>query len=242
MDFDSFALEFFNEENAYNLFSDASFGFLPPFFETSPFSDNIIEDEASVPQTVMVKKPHKRSSRAKDCAAAKSRIDISKVMINPTEIGFQPLKIWENYEMSLKDILITHFRRRSSRLVKFPHKLFNALIITSIYPELYSTMGVMWISDTLIKVNKEALGVAFGVKRPKASFFNPQGAFRTHGFKEVPRDIVHTRFIAQEYLSDIDGSNVRVYEHAQRMFTRDMDLNNLDKCKWKKTVTRRRNA
>lgn len=163
-------------------------------------------------------------------------IDTKRVIINPVSIGLVPYEIWENRDYTFQEMLESHFRRRSSKFVKFAQKLFNALAITKAFPDLFDVVGVMWINDSLFKVDKNALGFILGIKKPNASFFNPHGAFKTHGFREIQKHVLEPKYgIPYESIKGKARTNIRVFEHKTKAFSRDMYANSVTKCKWKRS-------
>jgi hypothetical protein len=108
------------------------------------------------------------------------------------------------------------FRARSSRVVRFEHKLWNALALTKSDPKLYDFVGVIWLTRSVLKVNRDVFGGFINVTRPAAALYNAQGSFATHGFREVPlRDV---QGVTPEEVSDVDESVVRLFEHITPLF------------------------
>lgn len=162
--------------------------------------------------------------------------EFPRIIINPTRLSMVPHDIWNKEQVfMLKDLVERHFRRRSTNAVKFPHKLWNVLAITKEFPSLYPILGATWISNYLIKVNKDKLANTLGLKRPKESLFNPQGTFITHGFVNVTKlEIEANQTLTNlELIRDVDGSIVRIYKHGNNKFSQDMKTKNMNKCRWK---------
>lgn len=164
------------------------------------------------------------------------------VLINPVRLNFVPAELWVDQDYLLNDLIVQHFQKRSSGMVRFAHKLWNVLAITKYNPELYKYLGAQWISNSLIKVNKNALASTFGLKRPKASLFNPQGTFKTHGFIEISKEeILFREANIAEQIGDLDGIQVKVFEHSMNQFHQQMKTNLIVRCKWKKLPAKKKN-
>jgi hypothetical protein len=138
-------------------------------------------------------------------------------LINPVALGFVPAGHWLPGEVRLSVVTAEFFRARSSRVLRFEHKLWNALALTKSDPVLYAEVGVMWLTPTVLKVNRDVFGHFINVTRPAAALYNMQGSFATHGFHEVSlRDV--QEIAAPENLSDVDESIVRLFEHMTPLF------------------------
>lgn len=235
MDIDPFHLGFDDKGSSTGFFNgsfyemDLSFGGLLAVKNIKPLEPKPVRVVEHPPPVKRIIIPRKEEV----VRPIKKKKESDSIMINPVVVGFEPREIWMNQEIHLKDLLDNHFRKRSSKLVKFPHKLYNALMITAMYPNLYSTIGVMWLSNSMIKVNCDVLGQTFGVKRPKASFFNPQGTFNTHNFKVVGVDMINDKnMVPPELLSDVDGTKVKIFKHVKGVFRKNMDTSHLNMCRW----------
>jgi hypothetical protein len=110
------------------------------------------------------------------------------------------------------------FRARSSRRIRFEHKLWNALALTKSDPALYPLVGVIWLTAKVIKVNRDVFGHFINVTRPAAALCSMQGSFATHGFQEISlREMAGV--LSEEQISDIDESTVRLFVHTAALFT-----------------------
>jgi hypothetical protein len=138
-------------------------------------------------------------------------------VVNPVALGFVPAGHWLPGEVWLSDVTAEFIRARSSRLLRFEHKLWNALALTKSDPALYASVGVMWLTPTVLKVNREVFGHFINVTRPAAALYNMQGSFATHGFHEVRlRDV--QEIAHPDNLTDVDESIVRLFEHMTPLF------------------------
>ena len=144
------------------------------------------------------------------------------LVVQPYELKLVPVEEWKPGQMvTLASIINTHFRARSTRRLRFEHKLWNALCLTKKYPDLIDIIGIRWESKDIIKVDRDVFGSLLGLTRPTAALFNPQGSFQSHGFQEV-----NVKDTASE------GQNVRYFRHTSGAFDRDSTRDDLGWCKW----------
>lgn len=153
----------------------------------------------------------------------KDRMAIQKdeTFIHPIDYDFRPKEEWEDKKLSLSYIEENHFKVRSSRKLHFEHKLWNALMITKLRPELFPIIGVKWVTSEVIKIDKDIFGRLLGLTRPTAALFNPQGSLASHGFVEVDIDE-----------KDEPGKSVRYVRHKQGTFNSTSGPEELSNCKW----------
>jgi hypothetical protein len=136
--------------------------------------------------------------------------------IDPVDLGFVPSPRWRRGAVLLADVTNEFFRARSSKVLTFEQKLWNALALTNRDPLLYPTVGVKWVTERVLKVNRDVFGRFINVTRPAAALFNNQGSLLTHGFIEIARRDVHG--IEENDAEDIDESIVRLFRHAADVF------------------------
>ena len=109
-----------------------------------------------------------------------------ELRVNPKKLRLLPFEDWIGYDsVTFGEMIERHFRARSTKHLHFEHKLWNALVLTKVYPNLTSVIGVSWAGFGVIKVDKSAFGALLGLTKPTAALFNPQGSFRSHGFHEI---------------------------------------------------------
>jgi hypothetical protein len=84
-------------------------------------------------------------------------------------------------------------------------------------------VGVEWVNDVVIKVEKKIFARLLGIRLIDATFFNQQGMFPAYGFVEVsPADAVS--YLAETdcaCLDDVDDDEVRLIVHAPAVFVRN---------------------
>jgi len=133
--------------------------------------------------------------------------------ISPRRLGFVPHSEWGGGDCDVRSVISEHLGRRSTQRVRFEHKLWNALSLTRCLPHLFLFIGVMWINPFVIKVDREVFGRAMGLSRPNVSLFNPQGSFRTHGFREVSVCEALRCGVCPDQLWSVDEVKVRLFAH-----------------------------
>jgi hypothetical protein len=135
----------------------------------------------------------------------------------------------------LGSLVTEYFRARNSRRIRFEHKLWNALAITTFAPELYSSVGVKWESLTIFKVDKTVFGDLLSMTRPGSAFFSQRGSFRSHGFREVSVKDAMADCPYGNY-SDVDEVDVRLYRHEEGRFRSNSTYQDVDECSWERMV------
>lgn len=168
-----------------------------------------------------------------DPKQSQQMIPIAPFSINPKELNFYPTSRWETSpEVNLNLLISDYFRARSSKKLRFEHKLWNALQITKAYPDLVSIIGVIWVNEKVIKVYRDIFGRLLEITRATAALFNIQGSFSSHGFEQINDDQVDNAANLQELLEDVDNSKIRLYFHKAGLFTQLSTENQVNHCKW----------
>lgn len=154
--------------------------------------------------------------------------------INPIELNFLPKELWLTQKVALRSVFQTFFKARSTKNLRFEHKLWNALSLSKRYPELIPFLGVFWVSKNLIKVNRDIFGALINVSKPAAALFNNQGSFLTHGFLEITKEKALKKGIFPELIEDVDESVVRLFKHSAGLLTADSNKADVSTCRWNK--------
>ena len=148
------------------------------------------------------------------------------IVINPKELKFIPEARWENAAPTdFRSLQFNYFPKRSSKKLRFEHKLWNALLLTKDLPFLYHVIGVIWETNSIIKVDVNTFAKLLGISKATSALCSPQGSFPSHGFCELTQ-------------SDLDRYNIttteneRFYEHESGNFRSDSTPKDLEKCKW----------
>jgi hypothetical protein len=137
---------------------------------------------------------------------------------NPRELGFLPVP-WPEGERTFGELLKQLFQRKSRSSARFLHKLYGALKISEVDPELYPFVGVRWATDKVIKVDKAKFGRLLAIKAFNGALFHRQGNFPTHGFVELGVEQARA-VVPVEMLRDVDFDNVRLLRHRPGVFVR----------------------
>ena len=157
---------------------------------------------------------------------------LTNIYINTFKYGFLPTEIAEDRAVPLMQIIKSHFQSRSTKRVRFEHKLWNALCLTNTNPNMFCVIGVMWISNTILKVHRTIFANLLAITKPTAALFNIQGSFPSHGFVEI--DINEARKeVDPSYLTDVDSVQIRLFRHKNLSFTAFSGIEGLLNCRWK---------
>jgi hypothetical protein len=134
-------------------------------------------------------------------------------------------------EVSFGDIVTKFFQRRHFEIVRFPHKLFNALMIVDQTARFYPLFGVRWVTDQVLKVDKLVFGRLLGITAIDGALFHHQGTFPRNGFAElIGGDFDRLR--AMHDVSDVDHDRVRLLYHRTNGFSRGSNEDEVSRCKW----------
>jgi len=151
--------------------------------------------------------------------------------INPRRLGFIPSSFWPDQEFVFGDVVVDFFQRKNNANCRFSHKLFNAIQISKLVPNMLQYTGVEWVGPLVLKVNKKQFARLLGIHSIDGSLFHQQGNFTTHGFNEVGGEEAKS-LIGEEAFTAMDFETVRLLIHQQKIFIRDCTEEDLDKCKW----------
>jgi hypothetical protein len=149
---------------------------------------------------------------------------------NPRELGFLPL-LWPDRLRTFGDLVENFFRKKTSGDARFLHKLFNAIKLSEFDPSYFRLVGVAWVTDRVLKVDKHRFAALLGIRVIDGSLFHKQGNFPSHGFAEIAPDQARTS-LNPEALDGVDFDSVRLFVHESNNFFRGCRLDLLIKCKW----------
>jgi hypothetical protein len=151
--------------------------------------------------------------------------------LNPVELGFIPTESWKDERVTFGTVVKNFFNRKTGGMCRFTHKLFNALRIVQGGAVSSQFVGVKWVNDAIIKVDKIAFARLLGIKVVEGSLFHRQGNFPSHGFIELlPTDA--RLVLPDEELKDVDFDRVRLVTHTAGEFVRGTRPNVEARCKW----------
>ena len=152
-------------------------------------------------------------------------------ILNPGALKFLPSYFWPNKDVPFADIVTDYFQRKNNTNCRFIYKLYDALIIGQ-QSELYEQLvGVKWLTNYVLRVNKGQFARLLGIKSIDGSLFHQQGNFTTHGFIEIGSEDA-PQYCSGVDISDVDFDEVRLLIHSQGIFVRGVDEISLINCKW----------
>jgi hypothetical protein len=151
--------------------------------------------------------------------------------VNPKKLGFVPREIWSFDEIPFGGLVVSFFRKRNSAHYNFPYKLMNALFLTAKEPQFFPFVGIRWVSDSVIFVEKTIFAKLLGIRTIDGSFFHQQGNFPSHGFIEL--QFQEAKQLAFESgLGEIDATNMRFMRHGTGGFTKYSSETDMALLKW----------
>jgi hypothetical protein len=141
------------------------------------------------------------------------------VTFNAKELGFIPLDAWSKEKYTFGELVTDFFQRKSSGNTRFLHKLYNALQIVQSDRFYSDVIGIEWVTEKVLKINKRKFGRLFGLRAIEGSFFHQQGCFPVHGFRELgPAEAGEV--VSQQDLEDVEFDEVRLLVHCAEAFVR----------------------
>lgn len=184
----------------------------------------------------------KFTSRSKGPQAVKSYVDVNFMRavlspfckVYPAEMGLLPRKFWSGIDcVRFGELVEVFFQRRNHANSRFIFKLIDALLMVEDNPELYPLIGVKWITQQVIMVNKRVFAQLLGVSQSSAdgALLNAQGNFSTHGFVEITSafHMMQLQIKPQDIaLHRENPTNVRFLIHARGRLQRNQSLDDLD--------------
>lgn len=151
--------------------------------------------------------------------------------INPLRSGFIPRSRWNDKEVTFGELVAEFFHRKNNANCRFSYKLYNALKLSSLDPKFESLVGVKWLNDRILRVDKLKFANLLGIKSIDGSLFHQQGNFPSHGFVEMNTASVEK--LKQNYnVSDVDFENIRLLTHSEKIFVKGCTEKDLESCKW----------
>jgi hypothetical protein len=147
-------------------------------------------------------------------------------------LGFIPATVWTDQQIRFSDLVREFFQRKNNVNSRFSHKLFNALKLSEANPAYAQLVGVSWLTDTILRVDKIAFARLIGVRSIEGSLFHQQGNFPSHGFLEIGAGDVRELCPPGVDLSSVDFENVRLIYHAEGIFRRGCTERDIEACRW----------
>jgi hypothetical protein len=153
------------------------------------------------------------------------------IAFSPQALGFLPSNYWLAVDVTFGDLVTKFFQRKNNANCRFPHKLYNALVIVERDPAAFNLFGVEWITDQIFKVDKLIFARLLGIGAVDGGLFHRQGNFPSHGFAELTgQEIDPLRAIHD--LSDVDQDRVRLMYHRSSGFAKGSNEEAVTRCKW----------
>lgn len=151
-----------------------------------------------------------------------------ELIIDPKALGFVPKKEWTGDVYTLYSIQERYFKRRNGNLRRFDVKLCNALLITSRLPQTFPVVGVMWLTENIIKVDARKFAQFLGITVVQGGLFHKQGNFVRHNFTQV---LVGEREELQDdpRCADVDNYNIRLFVHNSGQYARTQVVSYLER-------------
>jgi hypothetical protein len=159
----------------------------------------------------------------------------SSVVIDPVALHFLPESGWSQQMFSLQTLRDDYFGRKNNVNRRFEHKLWNALRITSAFPNMLKLIGVVWVTDSVIKVYKYPFAKLLNIPAIDGGLFHKQGNFTRHGFVVLSDGDAHLK-VPPEHLFDVDFRDVLLITHQHGLFTVMSTEGTIGACKWDNPV------
>jgi len=152
--------------------------------------------------------------------------------ISPLNLGFIPHSNWVSSKpMTISSLHETYFSKKNSVSRRFEHKLWNALKITTSFPNLVKVIGVTWLNNRTIKVYKHPFARLLNISCVDGGLFHKQGNFTRHGFVEMA-ELDARNELTQEQMADVDFRDVHLIYHQNGEFTTDSTEVTICSCRW----------
>ena len=151
--------------------------------------------------------------------------------IDPQELHFIPENAWTPGNVSLHTLHSDYFGRKNNVNRRFEHKLWNALRITSAFPNMTKLVGVIWVTETIMKVYKYPFAKLLNITAIDGGLFHKQGNFTRHGFVAL-NDTEAKAKVPAEHLQDVDFRDVLLVMHRSMQFTISSTEGSISTCRW----------
>lgn len=154
-----------------------------------------------------------------------------EIKFNPHKLGFIPTKFWPDKEFTFGELVTDFFQRKNNANSRFYHKLYNALKISEDDPFYSEYLGIEWVNNNVLKVDKKKFARLLNIKTIDGSLFHQQGNFPSHGFIELGTNDA-LKYVTEEDLDKVDYENVRLLVHQAGVFVRGCTEDAIEGCKW----------
>jgi hypothetical protein len=153
------------------------------------------------------------------------------IKFNPHRLGFIPTTFWPDQDCTFGELVAHFFQKKNNSNSRFSHKLFNALKIAEEDPFYVTFLGVEWVTEFILKVDKKVFARLLGIKTIDGSLFHQQGNFPSHGFIELSERAAHES-LAEADFDGVDYENVRLLTHQPGIFIPGCTEEAIERCKW----------
>lgn len=92
-------------------------------------------------------------------------------------------------------------------------------------------LGVEWLTDKILKVDKKVFARLLGIRTIDGSLFHQQGNFPSHGFFELSSQNA-SLYLSESDLEGVDFDNIRLLIHQPRIFVRGCRESDIEHCRW----------
>jgi hypothetical protein len=160
-----------------------------------------------------------------DCSSSKRSLnfDPNDHILRPVDLGFLPKSEWMPDQLSLWDLRQMYFTRRNGIARQFEYKLYNALLITSAFPESYEFVGAIWVNERVMKIHAAAFANLLGIHAVQGGLFHKQGNFSRHAFHHVFK-ISSPELAKMPECAEVDDYQIRLYTDQLGRFVRGVEL------------------
>lgn len=161
--------------------------------------------------------------------------------IDPVALHFIPENVWVHQMVSLQYLHGDYFSRKNNVKRRFEHKLWNALRITSAFPNMTRLVGVVWVTETIMKVYKYPFAKLLNITAIDGGLFHKQGNFTRHGFVTVSEAEAKAQ-VPPEQMQDVDFREVLLLQHSTLQFTMGSSEGTISACRWDSPIGTARTA
>ena len=170
--------------------------------------------------------------------------------VYPASVGLVPTALWKGIEcVRFGELVEVLFQRRNNDNSRFTYKMCNALLLTDDNPDLFCVVGLKWVNDSVMALNKRIFAQLLGIAPTSVdgALLNSQGNFSTHGCVEVSRQVhLIALGVTPEQIMEqrVAGEDYRFLVHAKGALKRSTPPAELEQSgiKWKKEALSLRDA
>jgi hypothetical protein len=153
----------------------------------------------------------------------KPAFDPNNAILRPVDLGFLPKTEWMPDQLSLWDLRQMYFTRRNGVARQFEYKLYNALLITSAFPEAYEFVGAVWVNDQIMKIHARSFASLLGIHTVQGGLFHKQGNFSRHGFHHLFK-MGSAELTKMPECAEVDDYQIRLYTDGLGRFIRGVEM------------------